>query len=209
MRHHIRISSSYLSCVAVLAAAYLCAYAALLLHTDFLPYVLDNNESFSAFVHGENLYKYGLSKSFGLTDESYGQDAAAHPYVYTHQGNFPRLFTMLLYAVGLRTVESQITIAGATVGLATVFLIYHLFSRLWAPIFGLIVSLLFVFDYLFFVQWQLNTFKVWHAFFVFFCLVAVQDFYSSFRRVWQVALPLTFSSIFYYDLMMAVFTFAL
>lgn len=200
---------SYPCCLVVLVAAYLLTYGALLVYADFLPYVLDNNESFSAFVHGENLYKYGLGKSFGLTDESYGQTDVAHPYVYTHQGNFPRLFTVALYAIGLRSVEAQITVTATTIGLATVFLIYHFFSKLWNPVLALSVSFAFILDYLLFAQWQLNTFKVWHAFFVFSSLVCVQHFGGKRTRIWHALLPLIFAALFYYDLVMAVFTFVL
>lgn len=204
---HTRIR--YWSCFSFILVAYLCAYGALLIYTDFLPYILDNNESFSAFVHGENLYKFGLSDSLGLTDEAYGPNPGAHPYVYTHQGNFPRLFTVLLYALGFRTVESQIAITTFTIGLGTVYLIYHLFARLWNPTFALIVSLVFMSDYLLFAQWQMNTFKVWHAFFVFFSLVCVHHFYGARERTWSMLLVLSFAAILYYDLMMAVFTFVL
>src|SRR4051794_8810267 len=64
----------------------------LLISSDFLPYVTDNNESFSSLVHAKNLYQFGFGTAFGLTDESYGPDRAAHPFIHTHQGNFPRLF---------------------------------------------------------------------------------------------------------------------
>ena len=83
-----------------LCILYVLFFGYLLFETDFLPYVLDGNESFSAFWHARNLYEYGLSKSFGLADESFAFHEAAHPYVHTHQGNFPRVFAFLIYALG-------------------------------------------------------------------------------------------------------------
>lgn len=197
----------YWTYFAVLAAVYFLGYGWFLAHTDFLPYVLDNNESFSAFIHGKNLYEYDFFRSFGLADESLGAVAAAHPYVYTHQGNFPRIFTFLLYALGARSVESQIVISTMTVGLLTVFLIYRFFALTVNPLFALIVSLVLISDYLLFAQWQVNTFKVWHGFFIFAALVCVQRYqehHSSSRAVMLVA---THAAVFYFDIMMAVFTF--
>jgi hypothetical protein len=46
-----------------LGLIYSLVYGSLLLATNFLPYVFDNNESFSAFIHGENLFKFGLESS--------------------------------------------------------------------------------------------------------------------------------------------------
>src|SRR5258706_6428607 len=111
----------YFICAALLGLAYVLFYGWMLAISDFLPYVLDNNESFSSLWHAINLYNFGLSKSFGLTDEAYGFSAAAHPYVYTHQGNFPRLFALLIYALGARTIASQIAVTTFSIGLLAVY----------------------------------------------------------------------------------------
>src|SRR5687768_5338062 len=86
----------------LLAVVYFALYGAFLVYADFLPYVTDNNETFSSIVHAANIYHFGVAQTFGLTDEAYGLSAAAHPYVYTHQGNFPRFFALALYALGAR-----------------------------------------------------------------------------------------------------------
>jgi len=83
-----------------LCAVYILLFGYLLIETGSLPYVMDNNESFSAFWRARNLYEFGLAKSFGLADESFAYLDAAHPYVHTHQGNFPRVFAFLIYALG-------------------------------------------------------------------------------------------------------------
>lgn len=55
---------------AVLIAVYAVLYGAMLVATDFVPYVLDNNESFSSLNHARNLIEFGAAKSFGLADEA-------------------------------------------------------------------------------------------------------------------------------------------
>src|SRR5258708_7320507 len=76
----------------LLIVCYTVIYGGLLWYTHGLPYVLDNNESFSSLWHAYNLYHFDISKSMGLADETFAYHAAAHPFVHTHQGNFPRLF---------------------------------------------------------------------------------------------------------------------
>jgi len=193
----------------LLAALYAVGYGSLLVYTDFLPYVFDNNESFSAFVHGSNLYHFGVEKSFGLTDEAYGPDPAAHPYVYTHQGNFPRLVAFLMYAAGVRTVEGQIALSTFTVGLATIGLIYLFFTRLVGRCFGITTALLFMSDYVLSAQWLVNTFKVWHGFLLFAMLLLIQQFNLDRRNRWLIWLAGASVCVGYFDLLMAVFTFVL
>lgn len=88
--------------LAVLIAAYAVLYGAMLVATDFVPYVLNNNESFSNLNHARNLIEFGATKNFGLADDAVSPLAAAHPFVHTHQGNLPRLFASLLYLFGAR-----------------------------------------------------------------------------------------------------------
>lgn len=59
-------------------AVYIAVYGWLLVATDFLPYVMDNNESFSSLWHAANLYDFGVEKSWGLADEVFSPHAAAH-----------------------------------------------------------------------------------------------------------------------------------
>ena len=61
-------------------AVYFAAYGWLLVATDFLPYVMDNNESFSSLWHARSLYDFGVGKSWGLADEAFSPHAAAHPH---------------------------------------------------------------------------------------------------------------------------------
>jgi hypothetical protein len=191
-----------------IALCYALVYGTLLVATDFLPYVFDNNESFSAFVHAQNLYRFGLEQSFGLTDEAYGPNPAAHPYIYTHQGNFPRLFAFLLYAAGLRTVESQILVSTFTIGFGSIVLAWTFFRRLAGRAMGNIAAVLLMTDYILSAQWLVNSFKVWHGFLLFAMLVLILNYRADRRARWLALLVLTSLCVGYFDLLMAIFTFS-
>ncbi len=194
----------YLQCAAFLAFAYVLVYGWLLASTDFLPYVMDNNESFSSYWHALNLAQFDFFKSFGLTDEAYGFSAAAHPYVYTHQGNFPRLFNLLIYTLGAHSIESQITITTFTVGVAAIFMAFHFFSKIANPLFALVCCLLLITDYVVVAQWQVVTYRVWHEFFVFSSMLCVHRMIEG-RRFWTVLTVINFACLFYYEFIFVAF----
>src|SRR5690349_10946027 len=64
--------TAYLRGLLVVAVLYVGLYGWLLVSTNGFPYVMDANESFSSLVHASNIFRFGLSQSFGLTDEAYG-----------------------------------------------------------------------------------------------------------------------------------------
>src|SRR5262249_40360729 len=97
------------------AGAYAVVCGWLVVRSHGLPYVLDNNESFSSLHHAYNLYHFDFWKTCGLTDEAFSPDPEAHPFLYTHQGNFPRAFAFLIFVLGARTIESQVWITTFTV----------------------------------------------------------------------------------------------
>src|SRR5258708_36393546 len=82
-------------------------YGWFLVRSSFVPYVMDGNETFSVWWHAYNLYTFSFWKSFGLTDEAFSYNAAAHPFFHTHQGNMPRLFGFLIYALGARPAAAH------------------------------------------------------------------------------------------------------
>lgn len=190
-------------------AIYFFVYGWLLLATDFLPYVMDNNESFSSLWHAANLYDFGLEKSWGLADESFSPHAAAHPYVHTHQGNFPRLFAFVIYVLGARTIESQILLTTLTVGFAAIMLIYAFFSRIATPFFAAIVCMVFMTDYVLFAQWHVVTYRVWYCFLLFFCLYCTERAAETQSGKWLAGLFGGFFALLYFELVFAAFTGAL
>ncbi len=188
-----------------LCAVYILLFGYLLIETSFLPYVMDNNESFSAFWHARNLYEFGLAKSFGLADESFAYHDAAHPYVHTHQGNFPRIFAVLIYALGARSIESQILVTTFTVGLASVLFAYRYFRTLANPMLALIAVLILMTDYVLVAQWQVVTYRVWHMFFVFSTLLCVHGIGGERRRLWLALTIVNYACLFYFELIFVAF----
>jgi len=176
--------------------------------SDFFPYVFDNNESFSTLWHAHNLFHFDFFKSFGLADEAYSKFAAAHPYVHTHQGNWPRIFGFLIYALGARSIESQIVVTTMTIGIASIFLAYHFFSRTVSPLFSVIICLLLITNYIGFFQWQLVSYRVWHSFFFFSTLLCLNHTVKIGGRTWVILTFLNAACLFYYELTFAAFTSA-
>ena len=188
---------------------YVVLYGWMLLATDLLPYVMDNNESFSSLWHAANIYNFGITQTYGLADESFSPHAMAHPYVHTHQGNFPRLFAFLIYVIGARTVESQILITTFTVGLAAVALVYAFFARIATPLFAAIVCAVYMTDYVLFAQWHVVTYRVWHCFLLFLCLYCTERAAEVRSGKWIFGLAAGFLGLFYFELVFAVFVGAL
>jgi len=177
----------------------------LLVYSDFLPYVTDNNESFSAFFHARNILQFGLSSTAGLTDEASSGAPAAHPYIYTHGGNFPRIPVLVLMLLGVNTIEQQITILALLVGGVSVYLCYKFFSRIGGELFAFLAVAVLSTDYLLFTQWQVNTFRVWHGFFFFASLLCVQTLTERNRRSMGAVLFLNSIGLFYFEIVFGAF----
>jgi hypothetical protein len=156
-------ATSYGRCLAALLAVYAVLYGWLLVATSGLPYVMDHNESFSSLWHASNMLQQDPRRSFWLTDEAYSPNPKAHPFIHTHQGNLPRLYAFVLYVLGARTIETQIVATTATAGVLAVWLLYHVLAKVGSPRFALVAGLVFLTDYLFFAQWQVVTYRVWHT----------------------------------------------
>ncbi len=189
----------------VVILSYLIIYGTFLFLTNFLPYVFDNNESFSALLQAKNLFDFGLHKSFGLTDEAIGPLSAAHPYVYTHQGNFPRFYTLLLYSFGLHGIESQLFVTTFTIGLIGILFCYHFFAKHVSNLFALIFCLLLMTDYLMFAQWQVNLLRVWHLFFFFSSFLCCHGLQSNRRKLFIFLSIANFACLLYMELAYAAF----
>lgn len=184
---------------------YCVVYAVLIRKGHGIPYVMDNNETFSALNHAYNLWTFDFFKSYGLADEAISPFAAAHPFVHTHQGDFPRLFSFILYAAGARTAESQIWITTFTVGLASVLMMKSFFRRTAGDLFATIAVLMLITDYLLFAQWQVNTYRVWHGFFLFAALLCVHGISEWRRPYWSLATILLYACLLYWELVFAGF----
>lgn len=190
----------------VVLATYVVVYGGLLWATDGYPYVFDNNESYSSLWHARSLYENGVAQTKGLTDEVFSPSPAASPYIHSHQGNFPRLFTFILYALGLRTIGPQIWVTTFTVGLAALWFAFRFFSRLINPVYAALTCLVLMTDYLFFTQWQVGLYNIWHGFFFFSSLLCVQSLGTVERRGrWFALALLNFAALFYWEYVFTAF----
>ena len=154
---------------------YVLWYGAILWMADGVPYVMDANETFSSLWHARNLVDHGFALTAGLADEVFSPHAAAHPFVHTHQGNFPRVFATLIYLLGARSPASQIVLTTFLVGGVSVAMMYRLLAKVVAPAFAVLACLLLLTDYVLYAQWQVVTYRVWHGFFFFSSLLLAQN----------------------------------
>jgi len=196
---------AYGVCLALLLVAHAGLYGWLLYTTDLLPYVYDNNESFSSLWHAYNLYHFDFFGSWGLTDESFSPHADAHPYPHTHQGNFPRLFAFVIFVLGARSIESQILVTTFSIGTVAVFFAFHFLSRLAGPAFALVAGLVLLTDYVFYAQWHVVTYRVWHLFFLFSTLLCARGIGDPHRRRWLALTFANYLALFYYELIFVAF----
>ena len=113
------------------------------------------------------MYEFGIVSSSGLPDESLSNDAAAHPYLYTHAGASPRLFAYVLYVLGARTVELQIAVTAFTVGLLAFWLVYRLLADVSTRLYTVVACLLLLTDYIMFAQWHIGLWHVWKTLLLF------------------------------------------
>lgn len=192
-----------------LAIIYFFLIVAYLLYYQGIPYVFDNNESFSSIVHARNLIQFDFFKSYGLTDESFGILESAHPYVYTHQGNFPRLFSALLYLVGMQSIEWQIIGHLVFVNTLSLYFAYYYFAKKVSPLFAIIYCFILLTDYVMNFQWQFNTWRVWHCFFIFSSLILVEKYKKISNWYYIPIILLNFISLAYYEISYAVFIITL
>jgi hypothetical protein len=174
-----------------------------MVRSSFVPYVMDGNETFSVWWHAHNLYTFSFWKSFGLTDESYGVTEASHPFFHTHQGNMPRLFGFLIYALGARTVEAQVLVTTLIIGNLTLFFCYASIAKITRPAIAFIFCLFLFSDYLLYAQWHVVTYRVWYGFLFFGTAFAISSATSK-NKVWPcILLGSLFFLLFYFELVFA------
>ncbi len=150
------------------------------------------------------MYFGDWSTHFGLADEAFSPDPAAHPIIHTHQGNWPRVFTFILFALGARSAESQIIIHVFTVGLAAIWLMHRFLNQLTNSWFATVACLTFMSDYILFAQWQVVTYRIWHVFFVFASLNCMHEIDGS-NKKWKIAFILNFAAMYYGELVFAFY----
>lgn len=192
-------------CLGIVIVAYIIVFGGILAWADGLPYVLDGNEVFSSLIHARNWVEFGTAVTYGLADESTGLTQASHPFLHTHQGNMPRLTATLLYLLGIRSPEAQIWLHVLLIGPLIMGAAYAFVLRIGGVLLATSVCLVLIFDYVFFVQWQVNTYRMWGMFFVAVGLMLVE--YADDRNLKRSStfFFILFSLLFYGELVFAAF----
>src|SRR5258708_10080468 len=180
-------------------------YGWFLVRSSFVPYVMDGNETFSVWWHAYNLYTFSFWKSFGLTDEAFSYNAAANPFFHNHQGNMPRLFGFLIYALGARTVEAQVLVTTLIIGNLTLFFCYATIAKLTRPVIAFVFCLFLFSDYLLFAQWHVVTYRIWYGFLFFGTLFAISNAGSENRVCPYALLTGLFFLVVYFELVFALY----
>ena len=195
----------YIGCFSIVLVAYFVIFGWLLTNTNGMPYVMDNNESYSSVVHVNSLSKFGLLETRGLADEALGPSADAHPYVHSHQGNFPRLFAWIIFELGATTVAEQIWVTTFSIGLFSIIFAFAFFSSISNPPFAMLCCLIFLTDYIFFVQWQVVTYRVWYGFVFFLQFYAIECWVNKRSLQWLFLIFLNTALFCYGELIFAAF----
>jgi hypothetical protein len=172
---------------------------------NYIPFALDNNETFATIIQARNIFEYGISSSFGITDESFGVRPESHPYVYTHQGNLPRIFSFALMLTGAKSPESQIIVTALIISSFSLYLAYSFFVNRISVRFAVIFCIILITDYFMFFQWQFNTWRVWHFFFLFASLNLAANTFLLSQKSQFILILLNSATLIYYELAYAIF----
>ncbi|NBU93430.1 MAG: hypothetical protein EBS18_02555, partial [Actinobacteria bacterium] len=189
----------------VIVVSYVLIYGALIYAGSGLPYVFDNNETFSSLWHAQSLSNFEINNTKGLADEVFSPHPEASPFVHTHQGNFPRLFAWLIYEFGATTASSQIVVTTFTIGLGTILLAYLFFAQMSNPLIAVVASLVFMTDYLLFAQWQVVTYRVWYGFLLFAMMLSIEKIKNYQHFQWFITLFSASACLLYFEFTFAAF----
>lgn len=204
LRNFSRYPRRFIGYIAI-ALTYLVFFGWVLYTTNGMPFVTDNNETYSSIVHAKSISQFGVSKSYGLADEAYGPSLMAHPYVHSHQGNYPRLFAWIIYELGATNPMQQIVITTFTVGLVSILLAFTFISRIANPWFASIFCLVLLSDYVFFSQWQVVTYRVWYTLVFFLQFFTIEQYLKKKNVRWAFLIVINTALFCYGELIFAGF----
>ncbi|MCC7368599.1 MAG: hypothetical protein IT306_09260 [Chloroflexi bacterium] len=141
------------------------------------PYYLDNNETFLSYVHARNLEIWDPFDYGWLTAEATDPSQPAVSDIYSHNPNGPRYLHYALLRAGLRELPVHVLAISVV---STLMCLWLLTRAFWRP--GLsVVAFAVVLDYVGFLSWTVNTYRVW-VFVLFFGLVLAV---ARKRHVWM------------------------
>ena len=193
----------------LLAGVPMACLLAMWLATGGLPYNTDSNESFSAFVQGQNMLKFNPWANAFLPDDATAKHAGAHPFTYTHGPNLPRYFSAAMSLLGLQSLEIQILVSAFIATLLSVWFIAKGFPEPlpgmpgnYGITLGMLIAALFATDFIGTLQFLGNLWRAWHFPLFWGCIWAVRT-----RPHWIVGFTLFFL-VFQLEFLFALFTAA-
>ncbi|MDB2703587.1 hypothetical protein N9Y70_02465 [Methylophilaceae bacterium] len=178
---------------------YFAIFGSVIYLSNGIPFIFDNNESFSAWWHAYNSINFGFTDSYGLADESFSYDKEAHPFAYTHAGTMPRLWVEILFRIGFPSIESQIVITCFSIGLLAILFSWNFFKSISNNYFAFLYVFLLITNYVSYTQWHLGSWQIWKSFFLFGTLAIINNrslFISNFNKIY-ISIFLFF--MFYYE----------
>lgn len=187
----------------LIVIVYLIIYGSIIYKGDGIPYIIDNNETFSSLLHAKSIDSFGISKSKGLADEALGNDIDAHPYVHSHQGNYPRIFALIFYKLGAESPESQILITTFTIGLLSILVMFKFIELISNSRLAFIFSLVLISDYIFFAQSQIITYRLFFPLLLFVQLLSIELAIKKKGYLWKYVLVLNSFFLLYGELIFA------
>jgi hypothetical protein len=131
------------------------------LATNGMPRIQDQTESFNSYLAAENLYNHGLWNLRLLEDWATSPDSVAHPYLYTHNPDFPNLYSYVLLRLGITSLPYQ-NLTAVFILLVGFWYFYKAISAITrSPLAGLIALSIAATDYLGALVMGANLYRSW------------------------------------------------
>lgn len=148
--------------IIVIAILLLCGGAELFLwhKTAGFPSALDQAEPFLSYLSAGNFDRLGVWNLRFLEEYATSSSVEAHPYFYTHNGNFPTFISLILLKLGISSLPVQNLL------IIPVFLLglWYLYAaiRSWVnPLAGLAVLTIVATNYLGSLAFGFNLYRAW------------------------------------------------
>lgn len=172
-----------------------------------IPYLFDNNESFTTYLHAQNLLEYGFSKTAGLADESTSNLLEGHPFLYTHAGTFPRFVSYILLVFTIDSLKLHILILSILVVSISNVIFFTSVIQYFDRYISTFVLMAINLNYVYIFQWNVNTWQVWKfLFFSLFLLICHKILNSTIKPIFLTAF---FMFLFYYEHIYSILYFLL
>lgn len=140
-----------------------------------MPLFITSNETYLSFNAGMNMYIYNPWSFSFLTDESTDPTGSTPRRIYTHNPNLPRYPHYALILLGFHTLSSHVIILSLVLTWIIFLIILHVFygsfrhyQHDW-----FIVPLALIVDYVGFLAFMSNSYRIWTFILFWACIAAV------------------------------------